>query len=813
MKFKAWLAATVIAVLLVPASAQAAGGVSGLVTAVGGGPLEGIEVCAREQSTFIPHCATTTSTGEYEIEALSAGKYRVKFEGGDDYVDRWFNDAANEYEAEVLSISSKLTEGVNAELPSAGRIEGTVTDAVSKAGIEHTSVCATPEDAILSTDHCTTTDPGGHYRLGGLSPRFYTVAFFPSFEAGSRDYLRQYYDSSASEGEATPVPVTAGAAATGIDAALSNGAQITGTVSDQSGEPVAGVSVCADLAKGRPRFGECSQTDEDGEYTIHRIASGKYLVRFVPGPFSGNFLRQYYSDKPSRKLADLVSATAPSPIEGIDATLHPGGQIEGLITEGDGTTPIQNASACALEIGSTVIEGNGRCAQTKADGTYSIASLPSGNYEVVFSATNQGFGSKRWNDQPIDEAGTPIAVTAGTPVKGINGSLPQGGTIRGTVTADSDGEPIQSIEVCAFRGHQEEGRCLFTGPAGNYEFTSLDQGSYAIRFRPGVPFGFAEPSDPNYVAQWYSAQTTRASAQPLDVVPGSLFENVNAEMIAGNRITGLVTGSGDIPIPFAFVCATPTAGGEERCINADKRGEYTLQGLSDGMYEVSFRANPTQGSAGWLPLWWNNQTSEAAADEVEVSGGVIEEIDAQLQPAGGIAGRITIAATGAPLGEAFVCAYPDGGSEPSNCAEPGANGKYLLGGLVSGGYRVEFSSVAYFEGGEEVEEFATQFWNSADSLGASSLVSVTAGQTTGSIDAAMTEPGSHPEPPDEGGGDQPSGNPPVAPVLLPPAPPTVAPKSPPRKSHCGKAKKLKKVRGKWRCVKKPKPKARHTAAR
>jgi hypothetical protein len=40
LKTKAWLLATVFAVLLVPASAQAAGGVSGVVTAAGGGQLE-----------------------------------------------------------------------------------------------------------------------------------------------------------------------------------------------------------------------------------------------------------------------------------------------------------------------------------------------------------------------------------------------------------------------------------------------------------------------------------------------------------------------------------------------------------------------------------------------------------------------------------------------------------------------------------------------------------------------------------------------------------------------------------------------------
>ena len=810
---KAWLLATVFAVLLVPATAQAAGGVAGTVTAVGGGALEGISVCARNQVAFSEECATTDAAGEYEIELSQAGKYRVKFEGGDDYVDRWFADAANEGEAEVLSISSHLTEGVDAELPPAGQIEGTVVDAVSKAGVENVSTCARREGGFISP-YCTQTDPDGHYRLGGLPAGSYIVEFSADFEPENRDYLHEYYDDSPNESEATPVTVTPGSASTGVDAALAKGAQITGTVTDEGGAPVQGVSVCAEVAKARPNFGACGFTDADGVYTIHRLATDRYLVGFSPGPFSGNFLRQYYDDRPSRKLADVVQTTAPATVTGIDATLHPGGQIKGTITAADGTTPIQNASACAVEVGSTVSEGSGRCAQSAANGSYAIGSLPTGSYEVTFSATNQGFGSERWDGRSIDEAGTPVAVTAGAAVTSIDGALSQGGTVRGTVTAASDDSPIQTIEVCAFRGHQDEGRCLFTGPTGNYEFTGLDPGAYAIRFRPGVPFGpGVEPSDPNYVTQWYSGQASRADAQQLDVTSGSLFEGVDAAMATGSRITGLVTGTGGVPIPFAFVCATPSAAGEERCINSDQHGEYTIQGLPDGMYEVSFRANPTEGSAGWLPQWWDGRATEAAADEVEVSGGVVEEIDAQLLPAGGIAGRVTIAGSGLPLGDAFVCAIPDGDSEPSNCAEARANGNYLIPMLPSGAYRVEFSAIAYLEGGEEVEEFATQFYKGAAGLGASTVVNVTAGSTTGSIDAAMVEPGSEPEPPGpEEGGGQPSGNPPATPAPPAATPPSTS-KPVVKKPHCGKAKKLKKVRGKWRCVKKKKAKPRHKKAR
>jgi hypothetical protein len=804
---KTWLLATMFAILLVPASAQAAGGVSGTVTAVGGGALEGISVCARDQLAFSQYCATTGAGGEYEIEIPLAGKYRVKFEGGDDYVDRWFADAPSEPEAEVLSISSHLTEGVDAELPPAGQVGGTVVDAASKAGIESVSVCATSEDSVIALG-CATTDAAGHYLLGGLPPDTYTVSFNPGFGPTSQDYLNEFYDDSPGLGEAMSVEVTAGAASTAIDAELEKGALITGTVTDESDQPIEGATVCTEVAKPRPNFGPCATTGAGGSYTIHGLRSGEYRVRFFPNPFSGNLLPQYYDDQPSRKLAGTITATAPATVTGINATLHPGGQIKGTITEADGMTPIQTARACAVEVGSVVSEGGGRCAQSAADGSYTISALPTGTYEVILSGGfgNPGFASERWDDQPIDEPGTPVAVTAGATVTGIDGALPQSGTIRGTVTAASDDSPIQSIEVCAFRGHQEEGRCLFTSASGNYEFTGLDAGSYAVRFRPGTPFGpGAEPSDPDYVTQWYPGQTTRADAQPLDVTPGSVLEEVDAEMISGSRISGTITGPGAVPIPSGYACTVPGGGEEERCGFADKTGSYVVHGLAPDLYKVRFGANPVGGGAGWLAEFWDDAPTATAADEVEVLGGVTEEVDAELQPAGAISGRVTVAGSGAPLEGAFICAVPDGETEAANCAEARPNGNYLIPLLTSGAYRVEFS-VSFSEEGEAIEEFATQFYKGAGNLGAGALVNVAAGSTTGSIDAAMAKPGSTPEPPEpEEGGGQPAGNPPVA---IPPAITLPIVKPVVRKPHCGKTKKLKKVRGKWHCVKK-KARPRH----
>lgn len=805
---RAWLLAIAFVILIVPASAQAAS-ISGTVSAAGGGPIEGIQVCAN-RFPVSPQCAATAADGKYEITGLGDGSYTVEFDGGDDYVDRWFDGSAQQYLADPVTIAGSDVTGIDAELEPAGKIEGTVVDALSEAGVEGVRVCPYPEEGYDSQAECATTDAAGDYTIGGLPAGSYGVEFNASFEPASRDYLVEYYDGASSRGQGTALDVSPGAAVTGIDAALEKGAQISGSVSDESDQPLQNVQVCAEPIGQRNEFSNCSSTGPDGTYTIHRVRTGSYKVRFTPFHWMGNYLEQFYDDQPSRQLATVVDLAAPSVRTGVDATLHPGGRISGTVTAADTTSPLTQAEVCALEIGA---ENGDYCAVTAADGTYTIGSLPSGNYEVVFSggSANRQYLGERYDDQPLGGSGEQLAVTAGGTVGGIDAALSRGASISGHVEDAVSGDPIAFISVCPLldgRPIDEYEGCVFTSGDGDYEFAGLQPGTYTVRFKPGVPMGPAEPADPRYATQFFDGQTNLASAQPVELDAAEDATGIDAQMSLGTTVSGTITGPGGIPLPSGYACTVTPANEEEaRCGWASKKGEYAIEGLSAGDYVVRFGANP-EGTAGWLPEYWNDKPSAGLADELSVPGtpGDVEDVDVELAAAGGISGRVTVAGSGAPIGSAFVCAIADGETEASNCAETWLNGKYLIPILPTGSYRVEFS-VTRWEEGQAFEEYKTQFYPGAGSLAAASLVPVTAGSTTGSIDAAMSNaPVPTPIPPDpEAGSSSPA--PPITGVPVPPSTPK------PLKPRCRKGLKAKKVRGKWHCVKKKKHRPHRRAQR
>ena len=73
----------------------AGGGISGMVSADGGGPLEGICVYVQEASFFDHDPTTTDDGGAYEVRGLPPGEYLVRFQDCRDstlYISEWYND-------------------------------------------------------------------------------------------------------------------------------------------------------------------------------------------------------------------------------------------------------------------------------------------------------------------------------------------------------------------------------------------------------------------------------------------------------------------------------------------------------------------------------------------------------------------------------------------------------------------------------------------------------------------------------------------------------------------------------------------------
>jgi hypothetical protein len=606
------------------------------------------------------------------------------------------------------------------------------------------------------------------------------------------------------------VTVTAGVASKGIDAEMQVAGRIDGvvTASDTS-LPLAGAQVCASRAAGRESFFSCGFTNAAGEYAISRLATGSYEVRFWPGFEDASYLGQYYSDKPTRKLADVISVAAGSTTHGIGAALHPGGKIAGTVIDADTEAAIQGVEVCALKPGVEFASQAG-CDQTGAGGEYTIEGIATGSYRVQFSPpfySHLNYLGQYYEGKPSEGESDPVEVVAGSTMSGIDAEMEVGGRITGEAIDAVSKDPAPAVAACAVGSGGEFEHCGYTNSSGEYAIVGLPTGSYEIRFAPGQEFApGGEPANYGYAPQYYDGKASRAEAEPVGVTVGSTTPNVDVEMGEGGGISGTVTDAGsEAPMRYVEVCVyTAPAFEYASCAGTGSSGEYLIEGLASGDYYVGFRARGEgpEESANYLTQYYSGGSLQSEADPVAVSAGAMAAgIDAELQPGGQIEGRVTVALGGASLQSAEVCALEASGEEIVDCAETDVNGEYAIGGLRTGPYRVQFSAGYYDEEeGDFVEEFATQYYSGAASAGLAKLIAVTEGAVTGPIDAKMAPPGAGGGGGEGAGGSSGDGGAAASPgsITLPGVGnPPLRPKPP----KCKKGQKRKAVHGKARCVK------------
>jgi hypothetical protein len=123
---------------------------------------------------------------------------------------------------------------------------------------------------------------------------------------------------------ADPVGVVDGKASIGIDAALSDGAQILGKVTDAgTGAPVEHVAVIASEVVSHATSRAC--TAADGTYAVLALPGGVYAVGFVSDGSCGAvapYATQYYKDADKAQAASPVNVAPGSITTHVDGHLH-----------------------------------------------------------------------------------------------------------------------------------------------------------------------------------------------------------------------------------------------------------------------------------------------------------------------------------------------------------------------------------------------------------------------------------------------------------------------------------------------------------
>lgn len=494
------------------------GTLAGVLTTAAGQPVQSGDCIGLASSQNIAGLdqfsggGSTIHGGRYRFADLTPGEYQVSFDCNTGrYANQWFNSQPDSTTAEFLAINPGVTTRLNQKLSLAGGIAGTVT---TKAGRPIANICinvanARNKQSISQVNGGAVTDHHGRYLVGPLAPGRYLVQFTACLygDYGSRWYHGQYREASA-----IPVIVRAGQRTSRINAALTIGGAISGTVTGPAGRPANGTCVEAyDQASQSYGIGGTSKV---GHYTIQGLSNGRYSMYF------------YACDSQSPNLSSVtlgkqVRVVAPHNNTGVNIELAAGGSITGRVTGPSG--PQNQACVLAVPTNPADIYGIG---WTDASGDYRLSGLAAGTYRVDLGDPNcdvYDFGvpalAAQWYDNQAGASTADLVTVAPGDVSGaVSGTLEPFGGIEGTVTnqghAGVAGECVTAVPFHAaadpFSGLAPGPDVAITTPSGRYRLLDLPPGKYKIEFSTGC-------GDTGFVTQWWESATSAGSAKVITI--------------------------------------------------------------------------------------------------------------------------------------------------------------------------------------------------------------------------------------------------------------------------------------------------------
>jgi hypothetical protein len=558
--------------------------------------------------------AQVAGDGSYTLPGLQDGSYYFRL---DDYASPADGFAQITYNAAGV-LAQGRTDGLTAvdvhgavvqsvQLAAASYITGTVSANPALSGIgSGITVYANPvnDNGTLDTtslngiaqDQANVDLTNGSYSIA-LVPGKYKVQFYPYNVTNS---YPQWYNNAYDSSTATTVTVGAGGTTTGIDAALTNGFTLKGTVTAGNGHPVAGVTVAP---VGTLNFQDVTPvvTAADGSYEFDNLAPDAYQIEFN-GQAAG-YPDVYLSSGPhgSPNITDAVTVGSVSDTQTVNFDYRAISTLTVHLANKAGA-PIKGATIYAESVvaGQPVYDSNLVISVPVVGkiGSYSIAGLAIGDpYTLeIFPSTStkaEGYFPQYLGGSPVNDPADAEAFVATDPTQSLDVTVQAAAAIGGTVTSAS-GVALKGVGVFLYRfdgTYWNEIDQISTSSTGKYSYPNEPVGSYKLEFFAG--FGVSG----KYTNSYNGGASTLDQAKPLYVKPGSPL-TVNAKLSTGGSISGVlkapdgstqfgygVTAYRLSGTPGAFTSSTIVdgTGGE-----TGTGGKYTVTGLASGYYALSF---------------------------------------------------------------------------------------------------------------------------------------------------------------------------------------------------------------------------------
>jgi protocatechuate 3,4-dioxygenase beta subunit len=560
--------------------------INGRVVDTNGDPVPSVPVVARFDPQgggtppAMPLLTDTDDLGEYRLGALPAGRYSVTVLGSAaadrDPVTRLQeqlrqNPAATLPDSASAAVTVALQPGEEANgidlthtarapvapappvnLPDdqkgTASVSGRVTSVAGRPLANATVRLS--RNALIARVAVTTAD--GRYILRDLPAGSFSV------QASKTGHVSRQYGQERPNAAGRNVVVRDGALTERIDIVLPGGSAMSGTVVDDRGEPVAGVTVRAlqlrtagDMTMALTATGVRPRpTDDRGQFRLFGLLPGSYVINAsadasVSSPDPKGTLGYapiFYPGTPEIGGAFPIAITAGSEVPRLSLVFIPSrtARVTGVALDGAGQ-PARSVLLFASQRSSrTMLEP--RIAQAGPDGSFSVANVPPGEYTLQVLSPRGPAGT---GGTPTVDFGMQYVTVADSDPAPVTVRATAGSTLEGRIISES-GAPMDNARVWALPTDFDKSPIMGSGPSG---LTLLGEG----RFRITGVTGSRRFTLQNAPDDWYLKSVTVNGSDALDTpfdfgLEGKAFPDIEAVLAPAASVTGRAVGDRDAPV-------------------------------------------------------------------------------------------------------------------------------------------------------------------------------------------------------------------------------------------------------------------------
>lgn len=440
--------------------------------------------------------------------------------------------------------------------------------------------------------------------------------------------------------DVSAVEVNEGETKEGVVLSLKKGGSLSGRVLDPqkgTGVPNANVSWRASGGGGgMGGFGgmlggggnNTTATDADGKFSFDGLPDGKVTVNASHPDFLEAAKDVNPDDQPS-----------------VDITLGVGGSISGTVVAADQRTPLGGAQVSLNEEGDSSNFANDST-KTDGNGNFTFDHLRAARYRLTAQSTSG-------NTQPKE-----VILGDNQAQSGVLLTLIAGVLVQGTVTGLPSGR-LGGVRI--FASAQDYSDNAVTDDDGKFTLKDVPSPS-VVRLNASTSF-----------------MQGRSTSMTLEVAAGATLVPVEIAFTGVSSLAGRVT-RGSKPLGGLLVMATPDPGGgqgQRFTGQTDDNGSYTLDGMTDGNYQVAVSGQGVSYRKAFV-----------------VSGNTPGDI---VLPGVTLSGSVTDTATSQPIEGASITA--EVGNETATPsikrAVTDSNGSYSIDDVDPGSYQVSAKKTGY----------------------------------------------------------------------------------------------------------------------